>query len=110
MRRGVYLVLMVILAGCGSSGLEGTLAWDGTPQRSAHAAAGQLRNTTSHSVTLVPKSMRLLDDRGRKVAGRIRVGTGELAAHQSTRLNAAWKSGDPVRIDYGSGTLALPSP
>ena len=53
--------------------------------------------------------MRLLDDRGRKVAGKIRVASGELASGASTSLTAMWKSGDPVRIDYGAGTLPLPS-
>jgi hypothetical protein len=70
---------------------------------------GRIHNTTSHSVSLPPKSMRLLDDRGRKVAGRIRVGRSELAAGGSTGLRATWKAGKPVRIDYGAGTLALPS-
>jgi hypothetical protein len=53
--------------------------------------------------------MRLLDDHGRKVAGRIRVSSSSLASGASTSLTARWKSGDPVRIDYGAGTLALPS-
>jgi hypothetical protein len=53
--------------------------------------------------------MRLLDADGRKVAGKIEVGKDPLPAHGSTTLRATWKSGKPVRIDYGSGTLALPS-
>jgi hypothetical protein len=70
---------------------------------------GSVRNTTSHSVSLDPKSMRLLDADGRKVAGRIRTGATRLAAHASTTLRGTWRSGKPVRIDYGTGTLALPS-
>jgi hypothetical protein len=109
MRLAASLVALVALAGCGNSGIEGTLNWAQDPSVSAHALDGRVRNTTSHSVTLDAKSMRLLDDRGRKLPGRINAGTTQLKAHASTHLGATWKSGKPVRIDYGSGTLALPS-
>src|SRR5690242_10492435 len=109
MRRGILIVLVCALAGCGGGGLEGVLAWDGDPVVNDGSAGGRVRNTTSHSVDLNPKTMRLLDDRGRKVAGRIRVGDGVLAAHASTALHASWKSGKPVRIDYGAGALPLTS-
>jgi hypothetical protein len=104
-----WIVLLVALAGCGSGGIEGTLQWAQPPAVSAHSLRGSIQNKTSHSVSLDAKSMRLLDDRGRKVAARVRVANGELAAGASTRLNATWRSGNPVRIDYGAGTLALPS-
>ena len=68
-----------------------------------------IQNATSHSLRLDPKAMRLLDDRGRKVVGRVRVSGSDLPAHGTTTLSATWKSGNPVRIDYGTGTLALPS-
>jgi hypothetical protein len=113
--RRAGIVLLVALAGCGSSGLEGTLQWRADPRIRANGSAGGasatgvVHNTTSHSVSLDPKRMRLLDDHGRKVTGRIRVGQPELGAGSSTLLTARWKSGKPVRIDYGAGTLALPS-
>ena len=110
MRRGISLLLAIGLTACGSTTLEGTLAWQGLPRVGARSLQGRLHNTTSHAVTLNPKQMRLLDVKGRRVPGRIRVGTGELAAHAVTSLTATWKTGNPVRIDYGSGTLALPSP
>ena len=109
MRRCIPIVIALGLAGCGGSGLEGTLGWAQPPSVSAHAANGSIQNKTSHSVTVDPRSMRLLDDRGRKVAGKIRVASGKLASGASTSLTATWKSGDPVRIDYGAGTLPLPS-
>jgi hypothetical protein len=109
MRGALAVFLLIALAGCGNSGLEGTLDWAQPPSVSAHAVNGTIKNKTSHSVTVDAKSMRLLDDRGRKVGGRIRVATDSLASGASTRLTATWKSGDPVRIDYGAGTLALPS-
>jgi hypothetical protein len=110
MRRALALVALALAAGCGSgSAIEGTLAWTSAPAVGAHAMNGSVRNTTSHSVTLDAKSMRLLDSDGRKVAGRIRTGAARLAAHASTTLRGTWKSGKPVRIDYGTGTLALPS-
>jgi hypothetical protein len=108
MRRG-GIVLLVVLAGCGSSGIEGTLGWQGSPTIAAHRAGGVIENKTSHAVSVKPRSMRLLDARGKKVAARIRVDRSELQKGGSTRLEATWKSGVPVRIDYGSGTLALPS-
>jgi hypothetical protein len=114
--RRAGIVALAALAGCGSGGIEGTLQWQGNPVvhssggSAGATAAGTIRNTTSHSVTLAARQMRLLDDRGTKVAGRVRVGSSELAAGASTRLVARWKSGKPVRIDYGAGTLALPSP
>jgi hypothetical protein len=107
--RRAGIVLLVALAGCGGSGIEGTLQWEQPPSVAAGALNGSVRNTTSHSVSLDPKAMRLLDDRGKKVTGRIRVELAELASGASTTLRATWKSGKPVRIDYGAGTLALPS-
>jgi hypothetical protein len=103
------VVVVVVVGGCGGGGIEGTLAWTSDPVVGAHSLNGSVRNTTSHSVALGPKSMRLLDADGRKVKGRISVGMDPLPAHASTTLRATWKSGKPVRIDYGSGTLALPS-
>jgi hypothetical protein len=103
------IVIVVVLAGCGGSAIEGTLSWEQPPAVSARSLNGSIQNTTSHSVTLNAKSMRLLDDRGTKVAGRIRVDRPELASGESTSLRATWKSGNPVRIDYGTGTLDLGS-
>jgi hypothetical protein len=108
--RRAGIVLLAVLAGCGSSGIEGTLQWEQPPAVSGRSLNGTVRNTTSHSVSLDSKSMRLLDDRGRKVGARIRVGVAKLASGASTGVRATWKSGKPVRIDYGAGTLALPSP
>ena len=108
--RRLGLVLLVALSGCGGSGIEGTLEWDKPPALSAHSLTGSIQNTTSHSLSLDPKRMRLLDERGRKMAARIRIGRGEIASGNTTSLRATWTSGKPVRIDYGAGTLALPSP
>jgi hypothetical protein len=108
MRRAALMAVLV-LSGCGSGGLEGTLAWTSDPAIGSHSANGSIRNSTSHAVALDPKSMRLLDSDGRKVKGRIVVGDDPLAAHASTTLRATWKSGKPVRIDYGSGALPLTS-
>ena len=110
MRRVSAALVVLAVGGCGSSGIEGTLRWGSPPSVVRHSAQGVVKNTTSHAQTLSPKSMRLLDDRGRRVAGRISVGASPLAAHASTTLRVTWKSGKPVRIDYGAGTLALPSP
>jgi hypothetical protein len=107
--RRVGIVLVAFLAGCGGSGIEGTLQWAEPPSVSGRSLNGTLENTTSHSVTLEPKRMRLLNDDGKKVPARIRVDQSELGSGASTGLSATWKSGNPVRIDYGSGTLALPS-
>jgi hypothetical protein len=107
--RRASIVLLLGLAGCGGSGIEGTLRWEQPPAVSGRALSGSIQNRTSHSVSLDPKSMRLLDDHGRKVGGRIRVGRSELASGESTSLRAKWKEGNPVRIDYGAGTLALRS-
>ena len=109
MRGLIGIALVVAFAGCGGSGLEGTLDWTQPPSVSARSLNGSIENKTSHSVSLDSSAMRLLDDRGRKVAGRIRVESSRLASGSSTSLTATWKSGDPVRIDYGAGTLALPS-
>jgi len=109
MRLAASLFVLVALGGCGNSGIEGTLRWQGTPRVAGRELTGRVRNTTSHTVTLDAKSMRLLDDGGKKVPGRIRVGAEQLAARASTSLSASWKAGKPVRIDYGAGTLALPS-
>jgi hypothetical protein len=103
------VTFLVILAGCGSGSFEGTLRWREDPVVHAGRVTGSVENTTSHSLSLDPKGMRLLDNRGEKVAGRIRVGRFELPSGASTSLSARWKSGKPVRIDYGAGTLALPS-
>jgi hypothetical protein len=107
--RRVGIVCLVALAGCGGSGIEGTLRWEQPPTVSGHSVSGSVQNTTSHSVTLSAKSMRLLDDRGNKVRGTIRLDRSVVSPGDSTVLRATWKSGNPVRIDYGSGTLALPS-
>src|SRR3954454_16593019 len=109
MRCALPILLALALAGCSGSALEGTLRWQGSPRVSGHALRGSVQNTTSHSPTFDPKAMRLLDARGSKVAGRIRVSRSALPAHGTTALSATWKSGNPVRIDYGTGTLALPS-
>jgi hypothetical protein len=109
MRRAL-IVSAVALVGCGGGGLQGTLRWEQPPTVSPRGAIGNVKNITSHSVKLAPGRMRLLDNRGRKVAGRVRVGRRELASGDVTSLRAVWKSGNPVRIDYGAGTLALPSP
>jgi hypothetical protein len=103
-------LVAVVLAGCGGgSAIEGTLAWNSDPVAGQGSVNGSVRNTTSHPVALTPKSMRLLDADGRKVKGRIFAGSDPLPAHASTTLRATWKSGKPVRIDYGTGALALPS-
>jgi hypothetical protein len=107
--RRIGIVVLLVLAGCGNSGIEGTLAWRQDPTGGAGGVSGQVQNTTSNTQALNPKSMRLLDDHGRRIAGRIRVGTRSLGPHASTALTARWKTGKPVRIDYGAGTLALPS-
>jgi hypothetical protein len=107
--RRAGIVLLVGLAGCGGGGLQGTLQWAQPPALSGHSLNGSVQNRTSHSQSLDPKSMRLLDDHGRKVDGRIRVTNSRLGAGASTSLTATWKSGKPVLIDYGAGTLALPS-
>ena len=110
MRRvGIVLVACLAFAGCGGGGLEGTLQWAQPPSVSGRSLSGTLENTTSHSVTLDAKRMRLLTDDGKKVAARIRVDQPKLGSGASTGVSATWKSGNPVRIDYGAGTLALPS-
>src|SRR4051794_29828346 len=97
--RRTGIVLLIALAGCGGGEFEGTLRWAQSPSVSGHSLNGSLENRTSHSVALNAKGMRLLDDRGRKVAARIRVRTGDLAAGASTRPRGTWESGKPVRID-----------
>jgi len=109
MLRRAGIVMLVVLAGCGSSGIEGTLSWEQPPAVTGNALNGSIQNQTSHSVSLDPKAMRLLDARGKKVAAKINVGRSQLASSEATSLRAKWKSGKPVRIDYGAGTLALPS-
>jgi hypothetical protein len=109
MRRGGVVLLVLLLAGCGSGGIQGALDWKQPPAVSAHAARGVVRNTTSRSFTLDTHSMRLLDDQGRKVKGRFAVSPARLPANGTASLHVTWKSGKPVRIDYGAGTLALGS-
>ncbi len=110
MRRAISVVFVSLaLGGCGGSGIEGVLAWDGTPRVAGRSLDARVRNTTSHSEPLSAKSMRLLNARGQRVPARIHVGVSSLAAHSSTSLTATWKAGDPVRIDYGLGTLPLRS-
>jgi hypothetical protein len=102
-------------AGCGGgSALKGSLEWRKPPAAfndpgGGKTVAGFVRNTTGHSVDLDVRQMRLLDAEGRKVRGRIQVKRARLAPHEATPLVATWKSGKPVRIDYGTGALALPS-
>jgi hypothetical protein len=109
-RRGIAVGLVVAtVAGCGSGAIRGALDWKSGPQVTAQSASGVVQNTTGHSFTLDPKAMRLLDKDGRKVAARFGVGAAELPAHASARLDVRWKSGKPVRIDYGAGTLSLNS-
>ena len=108
-RLTAILLLALVVAGCGSGGLEGSLAWQSGPAIRAHVASGVIRNTTGHSVDLDPHAMRLLDANGRKVAGHFGLGATHLPAHATTTLSVTWKSGKPVRIDYGSGALRLTS-
>jgi hypothetical protein len=112
MRRFIPIAGLValVLAACGGgSAIQGTLAWNSDPVVGPHSLNGSVRNTTSHSVALKPKAMRLLDADGRKVKGRISAGSDPLPPHASTTLHATWRSGKPVRIDYGTGALPLPS-
>jgi hypothetical protein len=101
----------LVLVGCGSEGLRGSLEWSDGPSVTAHSARGVVRNTTGHTVELDARALRLLDADGRKVAGgRFSVARPSLEPHATTSLEARWRSGKPVRIDYGSGALAIPSP
>lgn len=109
MTRLAVVACVAALVGCGNSGIEGMLEWAQPPKVSGRSLHGVVRNTTSHSESIGAGSMRLLDDRGRKVAARIHVGARSLAAHASTPIDATWKAGKPVRLDYGAGTLAFPS-
>jgi hypothetical protein len=103
-------LVAVVLAGCGGgSAIEGTLAWSSDPVVGPHSVEGSVRNTTSHSVALDPHAMRLLDASGRKVRGRFTVAQQHVEGGASVRVSATWRSGKPVRIDYGTGALALPS-
>jgi hypothetical protein len=101
--------LQLAVAGCGSGGLQGSLEWASGPATSAHSAGGVVRNTTGHRVALDPHALRLLDDQGRKVAAHFSVAQTSLPAHATTRLEARWRAGKPVLIDYGAGTLRLTS-
>lgn len=103
------LVLVVLLAACGNSSIEQTLEWKGSPKVDVRSASGVIRNTTSHAVDLRAKSMRLLDGDGKKVSGRFRVERQHVGGGGTSRLVVTWRSGDPVRIDYGAGTLPLGS-
>ena len=110
MRRAIGIGLLAgVLAGCGSGGLRGALDWSGTPKVGAHSASGVIRNTTGHTVAVDPHALRLLDSSGRKVAGHFSVAQSSLPAHATTRLEARWRAGKPVRIDYGAGALVLTS-
>lgn len=101
--------VLVAVAGCGGSAIQGVLEWAQPPVLQGHTLTGTLRNGTSHSEQLSVSRMRLLDERGRKVRARIRVSTSSLASHATAAIRATWKSGTPVRIDYGAGTLSLRS-
>jgi hypothetical protein len=103
------VAFVVLLASCGNSGIEQTLQWEGSPRVDARSASGVIRNTTSHAVELRAKSMRLLDADGKKVSGRFRVQRQHVGGGGTSRLVVTWRSGDPVRIDYGAGTLPLGS-
>ena len=109
MRRLFPIVLVALVAGCGNSGLEGVLQWDGNPRVAARALSGAIQNTTDHSLDLDAGTMRLLDASGRKIKARFRLDREHLPRGQEAQLHATWNSGKPVRIDYGAGTLALPS-
>jgi hypothetical protein len=102
-------LLAVALAGCGSGGLRGSLAWSGSPSLRAHSASGIVRNVSGHTVDLDPHALRLLDADGRKVAGTFSVARAHISRHETTRLTVHWRTGKPVRIDYGAGTLRLTS-
>lgn len=77
--------------------------------QTGHNVSGVVRNTTSHAVNLDPGQWRLLDASGRKVKAKFNLGARHLAAGGATPLSVTWNAGKPVRIDYGQGTLALPS-
>jgi hypothetical protein len=103
-------LIALALAGCGGgSAIEGTLTWNSKPVVGPHSVNGSIRNTTSHSVALDAKSMRLLNAEGRKVRGRFTIEREQVEGGASVRVTARWQSGKPVRIDYGTGALALPS-
>jgi hypothetical protein len=108
-RRLAVPIALFALAGCGSSGIEGVFEWAQPPRVGANSLQGTLHNTTSHSEDLSTSAMRLLDDRGRKVVAKFHAGATSVPAHGSTTVTATWKSGTPVRFDYGAGALALPS-
>jgi hypothetical protein len=109
-RRAIgIVVLAAAVAGCGSGGLRGSLEWQAGPRLGPHSATGVVRNTTGHTFDLDPHAMRLLDDDGRKVDGHFSITQPQLAAHAATRLEVSWRTGKPVRIDYGAGTLRLTS-
>lgn len=104
----------LLAAGCGSSALTGTLEWRKAPAvfsdpGGGRSIAGFIRNTTSHAVDLDVRQMRLLDADGRRVQARLELRRSHLPPGAAASLVATWKAGKPVRIDYGSGTLALPS-
>jgi hypothetical protein len=109
MRRALLLTALIVVAGCGGSGLEGVLQWEGDPNVAARALNGTIRNTTDHAVDLDAGAMRLLDADGRKIKARFRLDREEVPRGGQTRVRVTWKAGKPVRIDYGAGTLALPS-
>src|SRR3954453_17126590 len=105
MRLVASIVVLVALAGCGSSAIEGTLEWAQSPSLSSHSLRGQVRNTPSHPVTVDARSMRLLDDHGRKLPGQMRVaggaGSPELAAGGGTPPPGSGKRGKTWGIGQG---------
>lgn len=107
MRRLAAILTLLALAGCGNSGIQGVLEWAAPPRVSERTLSGTLRNTTSHAEPLSAGEIRLLDEHGRRVRARIHVSTTSLSAHATAVIRATWRSGSPVRIDYGAGTLPL---
>jgi hypothetical protein len=108
MRRAGVALVLALLVGCGS-GIQQTLVWKQSPAVSAHSAHGVVSNTTSRSFPLDTHAMRLLDENGRKVKGHFTISPARVPRHGTATLTATWKSGKPVRIDYGAGTLPLGS-
>jgi hypothetical protein len=105
------LVCALVLAGCGGgSGLAGSLEWEGTPKLSGHTVSGTVRNTTSNTQKLDPRSFRFLTPDGRSLdAKRVHMADPTLSPGQTTRVSASWTATmEPSRLDYGAGALRLP--